>query len=278
MSLFKKPSFLLGMAIMFFVLAGMTVVIPVALSIMFGSKTETVVAAALTTQVPTVTATPTTTLTPTRTKTASPSSTSTVGPTDTAVPTRTPSPTANPTNTPVTTRTAFPTAKPTDTLVPEKTPFRMVVPTETRVPTLVSSSVPVTRVLAVSMIAAQPTAQGAATRTTTHPRTKTKNDVLLFVPEPGECWLFYNAVPNWLYPGVGGTLTPCTQMYLEPGVEYFEPGESYDKPGEKVPFRVVSRDSSLKFSGVLSEKDGITYYQVVPIKTTETGIYWVKKE
>lgn len=214
--------------------------------------------------------------------------TPTIFPTDTAIPTRTPFPTARPTDTPVPTRTPFPTARPTETQIPTRTPFPTALPTDTPVPTIVPTLAPtvaasatavrVTVAPTVKVVVVSTTAAVARPTQTTeiHQWTKTKYEKLMFVPEPGECWVFFSAIPSWLNPGVGGTLSPCTNIYLEPGVEYMEPGMSYMTPGESTLYRVVSRDNRLKFSGVTSEINGTTYLQVVPLGT-ETGVFWVKK-
>lgn len=265
-NLFKKPSFLLGVAVLCLLS-----------TVVLGTKRPAVAAAANLSMTPTGVMVAARVVTPTLTSTATATRTST--------PTKTPSPIPTQTQPPLPSSTASATMAPTQTRVPATAKVNTLTPvpdSPTAVPVVkLVASVRTTPVSEPTVaLTAAPIAQTVAARKPdyVHPRTKTKNDALVFVPEPGECWLAFLAVPSWLYSGVGSALTPCTQVYLEPGIEYLETGESYTNPGEMTPYHVVSRDNRLKFSGITAEKDGATYYQVVPIKTTETGVYWVKKE
>lgn len=258
--LFKRPSFLLSAAIFFFTLAGLTVIFPVVSGLVMASIMPTGVVQAAPPEptveptairvaqviTPTVTSTATSTRTPTETRTLTPTGT----PTQTPTQTLTPSPTSTATATQVPTETRTPTAVKVNTPTPTPVPPSptAVLPTPTLQPPPPTQVVVVTRVVIVPA-PTQPSAPkilGAV------------DDSLVFTPKPGECWLYIEGISE-RGAKPGGALSPCTRVYSSPGV--------------LVGDLVLSRDNRLKFTG--ETQDG--YYQVVPINSSKTGSFWVKK-
>lgn len=258
-NLFKKPSFLLGMAVLCFGLMGFSVAGPSLLSTVFVTKKPTVVSAANLSLTPTGVMVAARIVTPTFTSTATA--------TRTATPTKTPSPILTQTQPPPT-PTASATMAPTQTRVPTTI---VKVNTSTPVPDS-PTAVPTQVVLRAvttggKMPAPVPPAAAASSASppvtvTQSSRIKTVDDYLFFELQPGDCWLVFNSVDDFAYNGSGSLLWQCTMVYSGPGVIMTD---------------VVSRQNRLKFSGVQQESEGRIFYQVIPVDNSRAGVYWVAK-